>query len=65
MKRQPIHITPQLNLALGKQERTEVVSGKEKELEHALAELLLSAAEQVAATMAQVRGGSDESKTDS
>jgi hypothetical protein len=65
MKRQAIHITPQLNLALDKQERTEIVSGKEKELELALAELLLSAAEQVAATIAQARGGSDESKADS
>ncbi len=65
MKHQPIRITPQLNLALGQQERTEVVSGKEKELELALAELLLSAVEQVAATVAQARGGSNESKTDS
>ena len=65
MKRQPIRITPQLNLALGCQERTEVDSGKEKELELALAELLLSAAEQVATTIAQVRGGSNEPKADS
>ena len=65
MKRQPMRITPQLNLALGQQERAEVASGKEKELELALAELLLSAAEQMAETVAQVRGGNNESKTDS
>ena len=65
MKRQPIRITPQLNLALKRQERAAVASGKEKELELALAELLLSAAEQVAKNVAQVRGGNNESKTDS
>jgi hypothetical protein len=65
MKRQPIRITPQLNLALGHQERAKIASGKEKELELALAELLLSAAEQVTETVAQVRGGNNESETDS
>jgi len=65
MKRQPTNITPQLNLALGQQERAEVPSSEERELELALAELLLKAAEQVAETVAQARGGKDESKTNS
>jgi hypothetical protein len=65
MKRQPTDLTPQLNLGLGQQERAKVRSGEERELELALAELLLRAAEKVAKTVTQARGGKDESKTDS
>ncbi len=65
MKRQPKSITPQLNLALRQQERVEVSSGREKELELALAELLLRAAEEMAKTVSQAQGGDNESKADS
>ncbi len=65
MKRQPKSITPQLNLALSQQERAEVPSGNERELELALAELLLRAAAQMAKTAGQARGGDNESKADS
>jgi hypothetical protein len=65
MKHQPKSITPQLNLALRQPERAEVPSGRERELELALAELLLRAAEEMAKTVSQAQGGDNESKVDS
>jgi hypothetical protein len=56
----------QLNLELHHPAPTEVPAGKERELALALAELLLSAADEVSQVTAQrEEGGNNESKVDS
>ena len=64
MKSQPKFHLPQLNLPLLDQTPVAIPGSKDKELVHALVELLLSAAENASPAVTNATGGSSESETD-
>lgn len=64
MKSQPKFHFPQLHLPLLDQTPVAVPASRDKELIHALVELLLGAAENANPAVTNATGGSGESKTD-
>ena len=64
MKSQPKFHLPQLNLPLLGQTPVTIPASSDKELTHALVELLLSAAEDANPAVSNATGGSGDSETD-